>query len=116
MSDETQTGLSPHVAGLLCYLLGWVTGIIFYIIEKDNFVRFHAIQSIITFGILTVVEVLLSWLFLFSYGWIWYLQITLNWLVNLLTLVLWVLLMVKAYQGERYKLPWVGNIAEKYSE
>ena len=53
--EKTSTGLTENVAGLLCYILGWITGIIFLILEPDNkFVRFHAIQSIIVFGIISV--------------------------------------------------------------
>ena len=54
--EKTSTGLQENVAGLLCYVLGWVTGLIFILIEKENkFVRFHAMQSIVTFGSITVI-------------------------------------------------------------
>ena len=53
--DKTSTGLAENVAGLLCYVLGWISGLIFILIEPENkFVRFHAIQSIFVFSILTV--------------------------------------------------------------
>jgi len=59
--EKTGTGLEPNVAGLLCYVLIWVTGLIFYLIEKENrFVRFHAMQSIIVFGTLTVASLILG--------------------------------------------------------
>ncbi|MDP3142898.1 MAG: hypothetical protein Q8N14_02985, partial [Candidatus Omnitrophota bacterium] len=52
---KTSTGIEPKVAGLLSYLLGFITGVIFLLIEKENkFVRFHALQSIIVFGFLFV--------------------------------------------------------------
>jgi len=52
----SSTGLKPNVAGLLCYLGVWVTGIIFLIIERKNkLVRFHAMQSLVTFGILHII-------------------------------------------------------------
>ncbi len=52
------TGLEPNVAGLLCYLGAWITGIIFLVIEqKSKFVRFHALQSIVTFGALTNTQI-----------------------------------------------------------
>jgi uncharacterized membrane protein len=109
MSDEkgkTSIGLEQNIAGLLCYVLGWLTGLVFLILEKENkFVRFHALQSIATFGALTVVIIILN--FIPFIGWI------LAWLVNILGLVLWIILMVKAYQGQTYKLPWAGNFAEK---
>ena len=78
----------------------------FLVVErKSEYVRFHAMQSLITFGILGV-AVLIS-TFLPVIGGL------INWLAGLLILVLWVLMMVKAWQGERFKLPWVGNEAEK---
>ena len=97
--------MEPKVAGLLCYLLGFITGIIFLVIEKENrFVRFHAMQSIITFGALFVLQVLVTTLIF---------MIFLLPLINIVCLILWVVLMVKAYQGEMFKLPVVGDIAEK---
>ena len=106
---KTSTGLEPNIAGLLCYVLGWVTGIIFFVLEKDDkFVRFHAMQSIIVFGAITVAWIILG--FIPFIGWI------LGWLLSVLWLILWVILMVKAYKGERYKLPWAGDIAEKQAK
>ena len=108
----TTTGLEPNVAGLLCYILGWITGLIFLLLEKENeFVRFHAMQSIVVFGAFNALFVVLSileWLPLIG-GLFW----VLNVLAGILAFVLWVVLMVKAYQGERYKLPWVGDFVER---
>ncbi len=103
---KTSTGLQPNVAALLSYLLGFVTGIIFILVEKENkFVRFHAMQSIVTFGALFVLQAALPIIpFL---GWI------LIPFVAILNLVLWILLMVKSYKGEMFKLPIAGDIAEK---
>ncbi len=98
------TGLKPNVAGLLCYLGGWVTGIIFLIIEqKDRFVRFHAVQSIVTFGFLSVAAAFLSWIPVIGafFGAI----------IGVTGFVLWIVLMVKAYQGELYRLPVAGDVA-----
>ncbi len=104
---KTSTGLEENVAGLLCYVLGWISGIIFLLIETENkFVRFHAMQSIIVFGVLSIVSFILSWIphvRWFGGG-----------LVGALAFILWVVLMYKAYQGERYKLPWAGDQAEKF--
>ncbi len=112
---DTTSGLPKNVAGLLSYVLGWLTGIIFFIIEKDPFVRFHAMQSILTFGGLTCVSIVL-WIVLPLGLWrLWAVFQLLNTLVWLASLVLWVLLMVKAYQGERFKLPLVGDMAERYA-
>jgi uncharacterized membrane protein len=105
-TQKNSTGLQPNVAGLLCYLVGFVTGIVFLIIEKENkFVRFHAMQSVILFGFLFVLQIVLS--FIPFIGWI------LMPIVGIAGLILWILLMFKAYNGETYKLPVVGDMAEK---
>jgi len=110
---RTQTGLQRNVAALLSYVLGWITGIVFFIIEQDPFVRFHAMQSIVTFGGLSLLSVVVSSLF-GSVG-LWAFQSLLNSAITLLSLVLWVVLMMKAYRGERYSLPVVGDLAERYA-
>jgi uncharacterized membrane protein len=111
---KTSTGLEENVAGLLSYLVGWITGIIFFVLEKDNkFVRFHAMQSIVVFGFITVVQIILGILSLIPYAGIAFSII--SWLVWILTLVLWIILMVNAGQGKKLKLAVAGNIAEKYA-
>ena len=116
MSEEkrSSTGLESNVAGLLSYVLGWITGLIFFLIEQeDESVRFHAMQSIIVFGAVTVVLIVFGML-----GWIPPLHglfLALQSLVGLFAFVLWIVLMVRAYQGVHYKLPWAGELAERYS-
>jgi uncharacterized membrane protein len=106
---KTSTGLEQNVAGLLCYVLGWITGIIFLLLEKENkFVRFHAIQSILVFGAYTVIAIILG--FIPVVGWI------LSYILGALAFILWIVLMVKAYQGQMYKLPVAGDIAAKSSK
>ncbi len=106
--EKTSTGLTENVAGLLCYVLGWISGIVFILIEPENkFVRFHAIQSIVTFGVLIVASALLSW--------IPFVGVFFGAVIGILCFILWIVLMVKAYQGTKYKLPWAGNFAEKRS-
>ena len=105
-SSEASTGLSPNVAGLLCYVLGWVSGIVFLVIEKKSkFVKFHAWQSIMTFGVLTVASLVL--------GSIPIIGLVFGWIIGILGLVLWIVLMVQAGTGKMWKLPWVGNWAER---
>ena len=102
---SSTTRLEPNVAGLLCYLGGWITGIIFLVLEpKNKFIRFHAMQSIVTFGFLTIASILLNALPLVGN----FFAIA----IGILIFILWIILMVKAYQGELYKLPVAGNIAE----
>jgi uncharacterized membrane protein len=101
-------GLDENIASALCYLLIWLTGLIFYLVEKDNkTVKFHALQSIITFLPLQIIY----WILAYT---LWWTGITyfLTMLVGLIMFILWIVLMIKAYQGEKYKLPIVGDIAE----
>lgn len=110
---KTSMGMEANVAAALCYSAGFVTGIIFYVIEKDNkFVRFHAMQSIVVFGAITALQIVdLSLLFFMP----WMLRHMISTVVSLAGLILWILLILKAYQGEYLKLPIVGDIAEKNS-
>jgi uncharacterized membrane protein len=118
---KTSTGMQANIAGLLCYALGWIGGLVFFLIEKENkFVRFHAMQSIIVFGALTVLQIAIA-MFMGIFGMINLgvlipVLSLINGLVALAVLVLWVVLMVKAYQGEKFKLPIAGDIAEKNIE
>ncbi len=110
LPSESATGLEPNIAGALCYGLWWITGLVFFLLEKeDRFVRFHAMQSIIVFGAITGIQIVISVLALITIVFV-----VLNWLVWIGSVVLWIFLMIKAYQGERYMLPKVGEIAEKY--
>ena len=106
---DTSTGLKENVAGVLCYVLGWITGIVFLILEpKNKFVRFHAFQSIIVFVIITILSIIFApiptWVGTF-----------LEAIVLAVGFVLWVFLMVMASQEKKYKLPWAGNLAEKWA-
>ncbi len=99
---RSSTGLDENVAGFFCYLLGFITGIVFLVVEKESrFVKFHAKQSTITFLGLFVVMLI--------FGWIPVLSI----LVFIFTLILWLILMVKALRGEKYMLPVVGKLVEE---
>ena len=115
MSQSSGTKLEPNIAGLLCYVLGWITGLVFFLIEKDDdFVRFHAMQSIVFFGAVTVAMIVLDLLRMIPY--IWPLFVALESLLGLFAFVMWIILMIKAYQGERLKLPVTGDLAEKWSK
>jgi uncharacterized membrane protein len=109
----TQSGLSENVAGLLCYVLGWVTGLIFYFIDKRPFVRFHAAQSIVVFGGLMVIRIVLSMLFVAGGAAGLSLGFGLLTLVSILGVVLWILLMIKAYQGEKFRIPLAADLADQ---
>jgi uncharacterized membrane protein len=107
-SPSTSTGLQENIAALLCYVLGWVSGVVFLILEpKNKTIKFHAIQSIIVFGALSIIN--------FIFGWIPVLGIIIGVITGVLAFVLWIVLMVRAYQGSKYKVPVAGDLAEKYS-
>jgi uncharacterized membrane protein len=111
VTEKSSTGLEANLAGALTYVLGWVTGIVFLVLEKDSrFVKFHAVQSIVVFLGITVVWYVLAMLPLIR--WI---ALGLSPLVMLAAFILWILLMVKAYNGEKFKLPIAGDIAEQQS-
>jgi uncharacterized membrane protein len=96
--------------GALAYLLGPVTGVILLLIEKKSaFVRFHAMQSTVLFGAFFIINVALG--IIPVLGWI--LAIILSPLLMLLSFILWLVLMYKAYSGEMYKLPYIGEFAVK---
>jgi uncharacterized membrane protein len=116
-SPTTGSQMGENVAGLLSYVLGWITGLIFFLIDKRPFVRFHAAQSIVLFGGLNIVYFLVGGLFgvsLFAggfsgFGFIW----ALYGLVDLAAFILWIVLMIKAYQGARFRVPIAADIADK---
>ncbi len=97
-----------NMMGAVAYVFGWLTGIILFVVKKDDpFVKFHAVQSIIVFGGFTVLTMVLTMTIV---------GILLLPIIGVASFVLWLLLMWKAYQGEKYKLPMVGNWAEKYAK
>jgi len=119
VEQPTSTGLAPNVAAALSYVLGLITGILFLVMEKENrFVRFHAAQSIavhvaliVAWILLTVVSAILGVVpvlgpILGMLAWV---------ALSIGSLVLWVMLMVRAYQGREWELPVVGKYARQYA-
>jgi uncharacterized membrane protein len=108
-------GLAENVAGLLCYVLGWLTGIIFILIDKRPFVRFHAAQSIVVFGALTIIRIGLG-IVMGIGGFVGFgLWALVSMVLGLVGLVLWILLMVKAYQHELFRVPIAAGIADGFA-
>lgn len=112
-------GIEENVAGLLSYLVGWITGLIFLLIDKRPFVKFHAAQSIafniafiaiwIVFWICSSVIAIITAAIHIPIG---FLMFFLWPIIGLGFLVMWIFLMYKAYNHEKYKLPIIGNIVE----
>jgi len=118
-------GLDENVASAACYVLTWVTGIIFFVMEKDNkTVRFHAMQSILTFLPLMILIWIISaiiGMMVFSAGLygavgIWGIFSLIIMLIWIIMLLLWLFLMYKAYKGEKFLVPIVGAIAENQTK
>jgi len=106
-AQKSSTGLEPNLAGALAYLLGPITGVLFLLLEKESrFVRFHAMQSTIVFVGLFVVSVVLQVVPLV--GWVVVFLV-----LYPLSILLWVFLMYKAFIGEQFKLPQIGDLAER---
>jgi uncharacterized membrane protein len=104
-TEKTSTGFDANVAAALSYLVGFVTGIIFLLVEKDNrFVRFHAMQSTLVFAGIVAIDILLQIVPILG-------ALVVVFVVIPLSAVLWLVLMFKAYQGEEFKLPLVGQMA-----
>jgi len=104
-TEKTSTRFDANVAAALSYLVGFVTGIIFLVIEKENkFVRFHAMQSTLVFAGIVAVDILLQIVPILG-------ALVVIFVVIPLSAILWLLLMFKAYQGQEFKLPLVGQMA-----
>jgi len=126
-TTKSSTGLDENIAALLSYIFGWVSGLIFFLIEKDSrLVRFHAMQSIL-FNVLLAIVGFVFWILTFVLvivgasigdviGTIFSLLATLLWVVfSVGILIAWILCLVKAFQSQYFKLPIIGNFAEKFS-
>jgi uncharacterized membrane protein len=107
LNQKTTLGLDENLTAALAYALGWITGLALLLTERENrFVRFHAMQSTIVFGALCL---------------LWFVGVSiplLGWAISFFLIppvsaVLWLLLIYKAYKGERFKLPFAGDIAEQ---
>ena len=124
---KSSTGLDENIAALLSYVFGWLSGLIFFLIEKDSrLVRFHAMKSLL-FNILVGVVVFVLWIVMFvlllvvsqisgTLSTLFSLLSVLIWVVlSVGILVAWVMCLIKAYQKQYFKLPIIGNFAEKFS-
>ena len=97
--------MDANIAATLSYLVGFVTGVIFLLVEKENkFVRFHAMQSTILFAGIVAIDILLQLVPILG-------ALVVIFVVIPASAILWLLLMFKAYQGEEFRLPLVGDVA-----
>jgi len=113
-------GMDENVASALCYLFSFITGIIFLVLEpynKNKNIRFHAFQAIF-FGVgIVVLQIAFSILFTILRSFLpfsmWMILSMISMLMSLCFLAAWIFLMYKAYNRERFKLPIIGDLAEK---
>jgi uncharacterized membrane protein len=113
-------GLDENIAGLLCYVFGWLSGLIFLLIDKRPFVKFHGAQSIalnigfvavwILYAIFSFVLTMITAMMHFPIG---FLSFFLLPIIGIAFLGTWIFMMYKAYSHEKFKLPVIGNIVEK---
>ena len=126
-TTKSSTGLDENIAALLSYIFGWVSGLIFFLMEKDSrLVRFHAMQSILL-NVLAIILIFVVWIATVVMvivgaavgdilGTLFTLLATLIWVVfGIGMLIAVILCLVKAFQGQYFKLPIIGNFAEKFS-
>lgn len=107
MAEKLGTGLPKNTAAALSYVLGPITGVVFYVLEKDPFVRFHAMQSIVVFVALFI----LQWIFGITI-----VLLPVVPLISILSFVLWLLLIYKAWQGDEWEVPVLGTYARKFTK
>nr|WP_321496381.1 DUF4870 domain-containing protein [uncultured Methanolobus sp.] len=104
--SETKLGVSENIAGVIAYILGFITGILLLIIEKENsFVRFHAAQSTVLSGILFILGIILG--FIPIIGWLIAL------FLPFVAIILWLFLIYMAFSGKMYRLPVLADFADK---
>ncbi len=113
--STTSMNMNENVEALLAYLFGWLSGLIVLLLEKKSkFAKFHAAQSLVVFGGLTILEILVAILAIpFALIGLGVVITLLYALIYLTMLILWIVLMVKAYQHEEYRVPLAAGIADK---
>lgn len=104
MADKTTTGLPRNTSAALTYVLGPLTGIVFLLIEKDPFIKFHAAQSIVVIGGLTLLWMILPFTIIL---------LPLTPLVFIVLFILWLMLIYRAWQGDEWEVPFIGKFARK---
>jgi len=104
VNGKSSLNMSENFAALIAYLFGWLSGLIIFLLEKESrFVRFHALQSLIFFGAMSLILGVLGRIPVI--GWVFAV------VGGIATFGYWIIGMIKAYQGELYRFPIVGDIA-----
>jgi len=119
-TERSSTGLDANIAAALSYFFGLLSGALFFAMESESrFVKFHAMQSMLVSVAAIVVYIAYTIVFMILWrlpfiGWIAGIFASLGWLVLALAFLgVWLYCMFRAFQGERFKLPFIGEVAEK---
>jgi uncharacterized membrane protein len=116
-APAASSGMTNNMVGALCYLCGWITGVIFLVIEpykNDKTVRFHAFQSIFfNLSLIPLYVALIVFGIVLGVIHLGFLMIPIWLVIALAVFGAWILLMVKAYNNETFKLPVIGDFAAK---
>lgn len=98
--EKPKTETNKNVNAALAYLVGWLSGLFFLLTSEDDFIRFNAAQSVVIFGGLTLISL------------IPFIQVITIFL-GPVALILWIVLMIKAYNNQKYEVPIIGNLVSK---
>jgi uncharacterized membrane protein len=117
LTGATSTGVDARLSALLCYLAWWVSGLVFLVIEqRHEAVRFHAAQSVVLFGGLSLLILLMA---MASFGMLFIspaafqAAYTLSFLLSLAAVALWLFVMLKIFKGESWHVPIAGDVAAR---
>ena len=106
MSGRSSLNMNENIVALIAYLFGWLSGLIIFLLEKESlFVRFHALQSLVFFGGMSLILGILGRIPVIG----WVIAI----IGGIISFSFWIIGMIKAYRGELYRFPVVGDFAAR---
>jgi len=112
--EQVQPALALNYTGLaaiLCYSLGWLTGLLFLLFTRESrFIRFHALQSLIFFGSINLLDIALVKLAMYHLPYLSHFAIPVFLLLNFIALIGWCVAIVQASRGKYYRLPFIGDL------
>ena len=109
----SNAALNNNLKAAAAYLLGPVTGVFFLLTEKSNAtIRFHAMQCTVVFGAIILLYFVLGIIPILG----WLIALLLSPIIMIASFILWIFLMWKAYNGEKYTVPYFGDMAKKQLE
>lgn len=118
-TETSSTGLPPKTAAALAYLAWWVSGLLFYLVEKENrYVKFHAAQAMVGLGAAWAAGFIL-WMLAFGALFVsataFQILLYASYVAWLIGLIAWAICIFRAWSGDEFELPWAGNVARRLS-